>query len=137
MMKDYCETYFNKPASTEDFKSVLEKHMIPVMDLEGNKRMDWFFRQYVYGTGIPEYRLEWSTQDAGGGQWSLSGKVTQSGVSDGWLDVLPVYAQVAGKVFRLGMLSVRAKEATFSFNVPWKVEKLILNNMEDTIAIIK
>jgi hypothetical protein len=48
-----------------------------------------------------------------------------------------LHITVRPKVFRLGMLSVKAKGTTFRFNVPWKVEKLILDNMEDTIAIIK
>ncbi len=35
------------------------------------------------------------------------------------------------------MLAVTGKENTFNFKVPWKVEKLILNHLEDTIAIIR
>jgi hypothetical protein len=45
--------------------------------------------------------------------------------------------QVQGKVFRVGVLSAKGKESTFKFNVPWKVEKLILNHLEDTIAVIR
>jgi hypothetical protein len=116
---------------------MVEKHMIPAIDVEGNKRMDWFFRQYVYGTGIPEYRLEWTTQDAGGGQWNLNGKVIQSDVPEGWVDVLTLYVQVAGNVSRLGMLSVRGRESNFSIKVPWKAEKLMLNYMDDTLAVIR
>jgi Peptidase family M1 domain len=56
MMQDYCKTFDNKAASTEDFKSIVEKHMTRAMDLDGNHKMDWFFNQYVYGTGIPHYR---------------------------------------------------------------------------------
>ncbi|MBZ5499917.1 MAG: hypothetical protein LAP85_26255 [Acidobacteriia bacterium] len=137
MLKDYCQTYNNKPASTEDFKAILEKHMIPAMDLEGNRRMDWFFRQYVYGTGVPEYQLQWQADDAGGGQWKLQGKIMQSGVRDGWLDVLPLYAQVSGKVIRLGLLSVKGKETQFSFTLPLKPEKLLLNYLEDTLAMVR
>ena len=32
MMKDFCQTYDNKPASTEDFKVMVEKHMTPSME---------------------------------------------------------------------------------------------------------
>ncbi len=137
MMKDYCQTYNNKAASTEDFKAILEKHMVPSMDLEGNRRMDWFFRQYVYGTGVPEYQLQYQVQDVGGGQSRISGKVLQSGVPDGWLDVLPLYAQSSGKVLRLGTLNARGKETSFEFNLPLKPEKLVLNYREDTIANIR
>jgi hypothetical protein len=33
------------PARAEDFKAMVEKHMTPEMDLEGNHRMDWFFNE--------------------------------------------------------------------------------------------
>ena len=57
MMQDFCRTYNNQAASTEDFKAIAEKYMTPVMDMENNHRLDWFFRQYVYGTGIPRYEF--------------------------------------------------------------------------------
>jgi hypothetical protein len=137
MMKDYCQTFNNKAASTEDFKAILEKYMVPIMDLEGNQRMDWFFRQYVYGTGVPEYRMQYQIEDAGGGQFKIRGKILQSAVPDGWLDVLVLYGQVSGKVSRLGLLSAKGKETPFEFNLPLEPEKLLLNHQEDTIANIR
>jgi hypothetical protein len=38
-MHDFVQTYSGKPASTEDFKAMVEKHMTPEMDLDGNRRM--------------------------------------------------------------------------------------------------
>jgi aminopeptidase N len=137
LMKDFGQSFHNRPASTEDFKAVLEKHMISALDLEGNGRMDWFFRQYVYGTGIPEYQIQWQAQDAGNGQYRVTGEVMQSGVPAGWLDVLPFYAQNAGKVFRLGLMSIKGKETPFEFSMQFKPEKIILNYLEDTLAIIR
>jgi hypothetical protein len=136
MMKDYTQTFDNKAASTENFKVLAEKHMIPAMDLEGNRRLDWFFRQYVYGTGIPEYQLQWQAEDAGGGHWKVRGKVLQSGVPSGWLDVLPLYVQVAGKVSRLGLMAIKSQDNPFELNMSFKPEKLILNYLEDTLAIV-
>jgi hypothetical protein len=137
LMKDYGQTYDNKAASTEDFKAIAEKHMIPAMDLEHNGRLDWFFRQYVYGTGIPEYQIQWQTSDAGNGQWRAQGKVIQSGVPAGWLDSLPLYAQVSGKVLRIGLIGIKGHETPFELTMPYKPEKLILNYLEDTLAIIR
>lgn len=56
-MQDYCKTYDNKAASTEDFKATVEKHITKGMDPDGNQKMDWFFNEYVYGTGMPQYSL--------------------------------------------------------------------------------
>jgi hypothetical protein len=137
LMKDYGQTYNNQAASTEDFKALVEKHMLPAMDLEGNRRMDWFFRQYVYGTGIPEYQIQYQSADAGGGKWKMTCKIVQSGVPAGWLDVLPFYAQTQGKVMRLGVIGVKGTETPFEFTMSFKPEKLILNHLEDTLAIIR
>jgi len=84
MMQDFCKTFDNKAASTEDFKAIVEKHMTPAMDIEGNHRMDWFFRQYVYGMGIPQYSFHYLVEEAGEGKWKVSGSVAREAV--GWLD---------------------------------------------------
>ena len=39
-------------------------------------KMDWFFNQWVYGTQVPAYRLEYNVTSDG----VLTGKITQSGV---------------------------------------------------------
>src|SRR5260370_40087977 len=57
LMQDYCKTFDNKVASTDDFKAMAEKHTTRNMELDGNHKMDWFFNQYVYVTGIPQYNL--------------------------------------------------------------------------------
>ena len=60
--------------------------MTKQMDLNENARMDWFFNQWVYGTEIPSYKFEYQLNGA-----SLSGKITQSGVSPAFKMVVPVY----------------------------------------------
>ena len=56
-MHDFLATYTGKAATTEDFKRIVEKHVTPDMDLTGNHKMDWFFREWVYGTAIPDLCL--------------------------------------------------------------------------------
>ncbi len=136
LMQDFTQTFANKAASTEDFKAILEKHMGAWMDLDGNHRMDWFFNQYVYGTGVPHYKLDYSVQETGG-KWQVTGAVTQSGVPDGWKDVLAVSVRASGKNTRMGWLRVKGKTAPFNFTLPMKPEKIILNENEDTLADIK
>ena len=137
MMKDFCQTYHNQAASTEDFKAVVEKHMVPSMDQEHNKKMDWFFSQYVYGTGIPEYRFTYQLQGAGQGQWKVSGRIQQSNVPPTWRNAIPLYAQSSGRSFRLGWMSVSGAESTFDITLPMKPEKLTINDDEDILADIK
>ncbi len=53
MLRDFIAAHRNQPVTTEDFKATIEKHMLPEMNLDGNGSMDWFFREYVYGTELP------------------------------------------------------------------------------------
>ena len=137
MMHEFCRMHENQPASTEEFKAVAEKYMIPQMDLDSNQRLDWFFNQYVYGTGIPHYQFFYHVQDAGGGKWKVSGEVDRTGVPDNWKNILPVYMHSRGKVERLGFLRLAAKMVPFQFTLPFKPDKLSVNDNEDILAEIE
>ena len=98
MMKDFVQTHFNKPVSTEDFKAIVEKHMTPEMNLTQNGKMDWYFNQWVYGTQVPAYKLEYNVSSDG----TLNGKVTQSGVSDDFVMLVPLYVDMGKGWAKLG-----------------------------------
>src|SRR5260370_3147386 len=81
LMQDCDKTYNRQTATTEDFKAMVEKHMTPEMDLEGNHKMDWFFNEYVYGTAIPSYKLESSFETGTDGDLRLALKLSQANVA--------------------------------------------------------
>lgn len=137
MMQNFCNTYNNSAASTEDFKAVAEKYMTPFMDLEGNHRLDWFFRQYVYGTGIPRYEFHYSLQDAGGGKFKLSGSLKRSGVPANWMDIVPIFGENNGKPARLGLLRVTQADYPLDVTLPSNPGKIELNSNEELLAEIK
>jgi len=97
--------------------------------------MDWFFRDWVYGTEIPRYRLEYTFAPGENGQTILQGKLTQSGVSDGFLMSVPLYVELPNGTARLGLLSVggnRPKE--FQVTLPIKPKRVFLNANQDVLA---
>ena len=98
MMQDFVQTHFNKDISTDDLKRAVEKHITKDMDILGNGRMDWFFDEWVYGTEMPSYRFDYQFAADG----SLSGKITQSGVSDRFVMRVPVYVDYGKGWVRLG-----------------------------------
>ncbi|MGA3130203.1 MAG: M1 family aminopeptidase [Terracidiphilus sp.] len=105
-MQDFVSTYSLRAATTEDFKAMVEKHMAPNMDLDGNHRMDWFFREYVYGTDLPAYHFEGDATPSGDG-WNLHIKLTQSGVPPAFKMLVPIYIELAdGKVIHLGSANI-------------------------------
>jgi peptidase M1-like protein len=93
-MQDFVKTYSGKAATTEDFKAMVEKHMTPEMDLEGNHRMDWFFNEYVYGTALPAYKIDSSFDKDANGDVVFAFKVTQSGVDDRFRMLVPIYLEM-------------------------------------------
>ena len=99
-MHDFVNSYRNKAATTEDFKAVMERNMPKWMDVRGNHKLDWFFDAYVYGTEIPKYTVtsEIVKQD---GEDAVHFKVTQSGVSDGFVMLVPLYLEFEDKTTKL------------------------------------
>ena len=102
-MHDFVQTYSGKAATTEDFKAMVEKHMTPEMDIDGNRRLDWFFNEYVYGTALPTYKLSYTFGKDPDGDVLLDFKLTQSGVDDNFKMIVPIYVELAdGRTVNLG-----------------------------------
>ncbi len=137
MMQDYCKTFDNKAASTEDFKGIVEKHMTRAMDLDGNHKMDWFFNQYIYGTGIPQYSFHASVEATPDGKTHLKAELTRSGVPDTWKDAVPLYAHMGDKTIRLGTLAVTHASEQLDVSLPGKVDRVSINDNEDLLADVK
>jgi hypothetical protein len=91
MMQDFVQTHLHQGASTEDFKRIVEKYMTETMDEDGNGRMDWFFNQWVYGTDIPHYKLEYGFGSGPNGKTLLHISITQSNVSPDFKMRIPIY----------------------------------------------
>lgn len=136
MMKDFVKSHFNQNASTESFKRVVERHMTPLMDLDGNKRMDWFFNQWVYGTEVPKYRFEYSVTPESDGKFLLKFTLTQSGVSENFKMLVPIYLDVDGTMVRLGLASVEGNSTTQEFKVKLsgKPKRVLINAWHDVLA---
>jgi len=107
LMQDLTKTYANQAVSTEDFKAMVEKHMVREMNFDGNSRMDWFFDDYVYGTALPTYKLEYTLDKAPDGGPVLNLKITQSGVNPQFRMLVPVYLLFTdGRFLKLGSMRI-------------------------------
>jgi len=135
MMQDFTRTYHNQPASTEDFKAIVEKHMTPQMNLDGNGKMDWFFESWVYGTGIPTYELRYSLEaGAEAGKFVLRGTLRQSEVPENFRTLVPLFLQQGGRLIRAGWLNVRGPETPFEIQLPFKPDEVTINEWEDVLC---
>ncbi len=135
MMKDFVKAHYNQNVSTYDFQLAVEKHMTKEMDLEGNGKMNWFFSQWVYGTPIPDYKLEYRLE-GDGGQTKLIGKITQSGVDENFRMRVPIYLDFDGKITRLGTVPVFGNSSTEPFEVglPKKPKRVMVCYYEDVLC---
>ena len=140
MMRDFVNTYRGKAATTEDFKAIVEKHMTPTMDAGENKKMDWFFNEYVYGTQLPAQRLDYANFDVGpDGDVVMSVKISQSNVDDKFRMLVPVYIETAeGKIVFLGRIRL-VGNSSFEQKVPLrglktKPKRAVLSYYDDVLA---
>jgi hypothetical protein len=138
LMHDFTKTYYNKPASTADFQAMVEKHMLPAMVADKQQlNMNWFFRQYVYGTGVPHYDFHYKVAEENG-KWLVDGTISQSRVPADWHDVLPVYVHLrADNQAQAGWVRVTGTSTALKFNPPMKPDKITLNDYGEILAIIK
>jgi len=137
MMQDFVKTYYNRNASTEAFEKIVEKHMLDKMNLGGNKKMDWFFIQWIYGTEIPRYKLDYTLTPQEGGKCLLTFKVTQSDVSAGFRMPVPIYLDFDGsKLVRLGEVNMLGSSTTDEIKVPLpqKPKRVLINANYDVLA---
>ena len=138
-MQDFVKTYAGKAATTEDFKAMMEKHMTPDMDLEGNRRLDWFFNEYVYGTALPTYKIDSTFDKDANGDVVFSFKVTQSGVDDKFRMIVPIYLELAdGRTVYLGRARLLGN-ASVDQKVPLKglkdtPKRALVNYYDDVLA---
>ncbi|HYX53613.1 MAG TPA: hypothetical protein VE783_09175, partial [Candidatus Limnocylindrales bacterium] len=112
MMTDFCNSFPERPASTEDFKAFVDKHMTPEMDLAHDHTMSWFFNEYVYGTQLPSYRFEHTFTTRPDGALALKFKLTQSNVDEHFMMLVPIYMEVeSGQIVRVGRLPIRGNNS--------------------------
>ena len=137
-MQDFVNTYRLRAATTEDFKAIVEKHMSPPMDLEGTHNMDWFFREYVYGTDLPHYNFAGDATPSGGG-WKVHFTLTESGVDARFANTVPVYLQLAnGQVLRLGGIRIHGTNTVDQTvqlpRLPSDIKKVLINYNYDVLC---
>ena len=100
--------------------------MTPAMDLEGGHSMEWFFEEWVQGTGIPHYRVEFTTRSAENG-YSIRGKLFQTGVPHSFIASVPLYAVGASGRSYLGNVVAEGPESSFHFVAPAPPRKIIID----------
>ena len=114
MVEDFAQTYSGRSASTWDFKHLAEKY--------AGRKLDWFFDQWVFATGIPKYSVDYRIE-AAGGEFMIEGRITQDGVPDGFSMPVPLYADAD----YLGTVDVGDSEGQFRFRLARQPERILID----------
>ncbi len=126
-LRNVSTKYAYRALSTDDLQHEVEAVMTPAMDLEGGRSMEWFFEQWVRGTGIPHYRVEFSTHHTDKGE-VVRGKLFQTGVPRSFIASVPIYANNGpGHPVYLGAVVAAGPETSFHFPVQTAPHKLVID----------
>jgi hypothetical protein len=99
--------------------------------------MDWFFNQYVYGTGEAQYTFHATTEATPDGKTHVKGEIDRSGVPDTWKDAISLYAHIGDKTIKMGLIGVTKANQPFDFTVAGKIDRVTINDFEDLLADVK
>ena len=127
LLNTLVNKYRLRALSTEDLQREVEAIMTPAMDLEGYHSMEWFFAQWVRGTGIPRYHVDFSVRRSEKGIL-VRGALWQTGVPESFIERVPLYAVSAtGKQMYLGAVVVSGERTAFHFSAPEAPKKLLID----------
>lgn len=127
LLRTLSSKYAYHALSTEDLQHEVEAVMTPAMDLEGGRSMEWFFEQWVRGTGIPHYRVEFSTHHTEKGEL-VRGKLFQTDVPHYFITRVPLYANNgSGHNVFLGDVVAAGPETSFHFVTKAPPHKLVID----------
>jgi hypothetical protein len=118
--------YAYRALSTDDLRHEVEAVMTPGMDLEGGRSMEWFFEEWVRGTGIPHYRVEFTVHHTEKG-YQIRGKLFQTGVPRSFIARVPLYSGGAGHGTLLGTVMAAGPETSFHFDTLLLPHKIVID----------
>jgi aminopeptidase N len=129
MMKDFVEKYRNKVASTDDFRQIANEHFARTAIAQQFKVKDlnWFFKQWVYETSLPTYRMEYSLEDQPDGTTIMNGSIIQENAPEDWAMVLPVTVSFDGNTGAKTVVLAYGPKRPFSFKFPKRPKKVELD----------
>jgi len=127
LLRTLSTKYAYRALSTDDLQHEVEAVMTPAMDLEGGRSMEWFFEQWVRGTGIPHYRVEFSTHHTEKGEL-VRGKLFQTDVPHYFITRVPLFANNgSGHNVFLGDVVAAGPETSFHFVAKVPPHKLVID----------
>jgi hypothetical protein len=126
-MQGLSKKYAYRALATDDLRHEVEAIMTPSMALEGGRSMEWFFEEWVRGTGIPHYRVEFSSHKSEKG-YVVHGKLFQTAVPRSFIARVPLYLSgSSGHNIFLGDVVASGEETSFQFVSETPPHKILID----------
>ncbi len=130
MMRDFYRSFRGTRASTEDFQKVVARHT--------GVEMGWFFNQWVYGTGIPTYRVAYQSEPAAGGKYRVTLRVDQENVPEDFLMYVPVSIDLGDNRWARARVRVQGPRSEIELPlIPGRPKGLRFNDFDGVLAEVK
>jgi Peptidase family M1 domain len=126
LLHTLASKYAYRALSSAELQREIEAVMTPSMDLDGGRSMEWFFEDWVRGTGIPHYRVEFSVRHSDKG-FLVRGKLFQSGVPRSFIAPVPLYGNAGGHSSQLGVVIAAGPETSFQFTTQAAPNKISID----------
>lgn len=126
VMADFYQSYVGKYATTEDFRSIVEKY--------AGQDMEWFFRQWIYESDIPRYEYRYKIEPVQD-KFRVTIRIEQSMVSADFQMYIPIaidYGQQRSSRMRLLVKGPVTQVETPL--LPLKPERIIFNYLESVLC---
>jgi hypothetical protein len=137
MLHDFVTTYRGEAPDTSDFEHFASRYMNSRADLDEDHSLDWFFQEWVYSTGIPEYSVKQNIRQLAPGRFQAEGTIAQSGVAQDFEMLVPLIAvDAAGHSTRLAPVRVDSSGGTFKYVLHEKPEKIEIDE-NNILAIVR
>jgi aminopeptidase N len=99
--------------------------------------MDWFFDQWVYGTGIPTYKVAWQAEPVVD-NWHVTLRIDQERVPPDFLMYVPVLLELEDKTsVRVRVKVTGARSEIRLPPVPARPKRVKFNDLEGVLADVK
>ncbi len=130
VMHDFYARFRGKAASTADFQQAVERAT--------GQDMTWFFRQWVYGSDIPTYRVAQNITATPDGKYQVVLRVEQERVPPDFLNYVPVTIDLGNnQVARVRVKVTGAKSEIALPLMPAKPKSVKFDDMAGVLAEVK
>jgi aminopeptidase N len=113
MLREIVSRYRFKNLTTEQFHAIAQEFMPPKTP---DSKLDVFFEQWVYGTGIPKLKLSYAVHGKAPAV-KVKGSLAQTEVDEDFSSAIPIDVQLAGKRSLTEWVMTSGEPAPFSFDL--------------------